>query len=102
MMQFGVRCKVLTKVAIGRRRKRANWIIWMYAALYDEFDQLHKVGLSTSSEVLLTLTKSLVINSTHVLFTIGYLNPLNRVLILEKPILVGFNHFMTIKIVNKN
>jgi hypothetical protein len=38
MRQFRVHHKIFTKVAIGRRKKRTNWIIWSYAALHDEFD----------------------------------------------------------------
>ena len=67
----------LTKAIVGRRRKRAAWIIWLYATLHDEFDSLHKVGLKISFEVLLTLARNLVINSTHVHFSIQYLNPLD-------------------------
>jgi hypothetical protein len=64
--------------------ERADWNTWLYVALCDEFDQLHKVGLKISFEVLLTFAKILVINSFHILFTIGYLNPRNRVPILEE------------------
>jgi hypothetical protein len=73
----------LIKVVVGRWRKRADWVTWLYVALHDEFDQLCKIGLEISSEVLLILARSLVINSTYVLFNVGYLDPLDRVPILE-------------------
>ena len=38
MKQFRVHHKIFTKVAIGIRKKRTNWIIWLYGALHDEFD----------------------------------------------------------------
>jgi hypothetical protein len=98
MRQIGIYCKVLTKVAVERRRKRVDWVTWLYATLHDEFDQFCKAKLKISSKMLLTLARNLVINSSHVFFTIGYFNPHDWIPILRSSILIRSNHFKTITI----
>ena len=44
--QVGKWCKTRLKARSGRGRKRAAWVMWLYAKMVDEFDRLRKLGLT--------------------------------------------------------
>jgi hypothetical protein len=63
--QPGREKKLLSKAAVGRGRKRAPWVEWLYKQLLEDFDRLRKAGVKFSPKLLLTLASDILKESVH-------------------------------------
>lgn len=63
--QPGREKKLLAKAAVGRGRKPAPWVEWLYKQLLEDFDRLRKAGVKFSPKLLLALASDILKESVH-------------------------------------